>query len=164
MRSIVGDDVAVTPAVRRLESLGISHRLLEYRHEANRDDYGIEAAEVLGIDPDRVFKTLIVLADGDEACAVVPVSGRLSTKAMATALGVRRVEMCPPDRAQRVTGYVVGGISPIGQKRSLTTLVDETAQLFEEICVSGGRRGLDIGLAADDLIAATGGRYADIGG
>lgn len=161
---LVGDDVIVTPAVQRLESLAIAHRLYEYDHDPARGDFGIEAAEVLGIDPDRVFKTLIVIGDGVEACAVVPVSGRLSTKAMAAALGVRRVEMCPPDRAQRVTGYVVGGISPIAQKRTLAVVIDETAQLFDEVCVSGGRRGLDVGLAPDDLLAVTGGQYAAIAG
>lgn len=163
-RVLVGDDVIVTPAVQRLELLAITHRLYEYDHDPARGDFGIEAAEVLGIDPDRVFKTLIVIGDGVEACAVVPVSGRLSTKAMATALGVRRVEMCPPERAERVTGYVVGGISPIAQKRPLAVVIDETAQLFDEVCVSGGRRGLDVGLAPDDLLAATGGQYAAIAG
>jgi Cys-tRNA(Pro)/Cys-tRNA(Cys) deacylase len=161
-RVLVGDDVVVTPAVQRLESLAIAHRLYEYHHDPARGDFGIEAAEVLGIDPDRVFKTLIVIGDGVEACAVVPVSRRLSTKSMATALGVRRVEMCPPDRAQRVTGYVVGGISPIAQKRPLAVVIDETAQLFDEVCVSGGRRGLDVGLAPDDLLSVTGGQYAAI--
>lgn len=163
-RVLVGDDVIVTPAVQRLELLAITHRLYEYDHDPARGDFGIEAAEVLGIDPDRVFKTLIVIGDGVEACAVVPVSGRLSTKAMATALGVRRVEMCPPERAERVTGYVVGGISPIAEKRPLAVVIDETAQLFDEVCVSGGRRGLDVGLAPDDLLAATGGQYAAIAG
>lgn len=156
------DDGWVTPAVRRLESLGIMHRVLEYEHSDARSDFGVEAAEILGIDPDRVFKTLVVLADGAEACAVVPVSGRLATKAMAAVLGVRKVEMCPPDRAERITGYVVGGISPIAQKRTLPTVIDETAQLFDEVCVSGGRRGMDLGLHPQDLVVVTDGRFADI--
>jgi len=158
----VGDDGRVTPAVRYLDECGIAYRLCEYHHVDGRTDFGLEAAESLGIESDRVLKTLVVLADNTEACAVVPVSSRLSLRALAAALGSRRAEMCPPDRAQRVTGYVVGGISPIAQKRALTVLVDETAQIFDEVLVSGGRRGLDIALAPDDLIRATAGRFADI--
>lgn len=158
----IGDDGKVTPAVRRLDDLGIAYRLLEYEHSAERTDYGLEAAEVLGVDPDQVFKTLVALADGTEVCAVVPVSARLAPKALAGALGSRKVEMCPPDRAERVTGYVVGGISPIGQKRSLPTVIDETAQLFDEVLVSGGKRGLDLAVAPSGLIAATHGSFADI--
>lgn len=158
----LGDDGRVTPAVRYLDERAIAYRLCEYHHATGRTDFGLEAAESLGIEPDRVLKTLVVLADGTEACAVVPVSARLSLRALAVALGSRRAEMCPPDRAERVTGYVVGGISPIAQKRSLPVLVDETAQVFDEVLVSGGRRGLDIALAPDDLIRATSGRFADI--
>jgi Cys-tRNA(Pro)/Cys-tRNA(Cys) deacylase len=158
----------VTPAVVHLESLGISHRVLEYPHDPANRNFGLEAAERLGLDPDRVFKTLIVVPDGPAdgrfvaACAVVPVSMHLSLKALAAAVGVKRVAMSAPDGAERLTGYLVGGISPIGQRRRLPTVIDETAALFDEVFVSGGRRGLDLGLAPDDLAVATGAVFADI--
>ena len=158
----------MTPAVVRLDSLGLVHRVLEYHHDPANRRFGLEAAEQLGLDPDRVFKTLIVVVDAPTdpravaACAVVPVSMHLSLKAMAGELSVKRVALCPPGEAERVTGYLVGGISPIGQRRGLPTVIDETAHLFDEIFVSGGRRGLDIGIAPGDLAAATQGRFADI--
>lgn len=158
----------MTPAVARLDSLGLAHRVLEYHHDPANRSFGLEAAEQLGLDPERVFKTLIVVveASGDTrppaACAVVPVSMHLSLKAMATELSVKRVSMCPPADAERLTGYLVGGISPIGQRRVLPTVIDETALLFAEIFVSGGRRGLDVGIAPADLASATEGRFADI--
>lgn len=158
----------MTPAVVRLDSLGLDHRVLEYHHDPANRSFGLEAAEQLGLDPDRVFKTLIVIVEAPAdprlaaACAVVPVSMHLSLKAMAAELSVKRVAMCPAEEAERLTGYLVGGISPIGQRRALTTVIDETALLFDEIFVSGGRRGLDIGLTPVDLAAATGGRFADI--
>lgn len=158
----------MTPAVVRLDSLGLVHRVLEYHHDPTNRSFGLEAAEQLGLDPDRVFKTLIVAVDAPvdprvvAACAVVPVSMHLSLKAMAGELSVKRAAMCPPEAAERLTGYLVGGISPIGQRRGLPTVIDETALLFDEIFVSGGRRGLDIAIAPSDLAAATGGRFADI--
>ena len=152
----------------RLESVGIAHRVLEYPHDPANRNFGLEAAERLGLDPDRVFKTLIVVVDppGDgriaAACAVVPVSMHLSLKAMASTVGVKRVAMSGRDEAERLTGYLVGGISPVGQRRRLPTVIDETALLFEEVFVSGGRRGLDLGLAPADLAAATEAAFADI--
>ena len=157
----------MTPAVVRLDSLGLVHRVLEYHHDPANRSFGLEAAEQLGLDPDRVFKTLIVVVDAPAdpraaACAVVPVSMHLSLKAMAGELSVKRVAMCPPEAAERLTGYLVGGISPIGQRHGLPTVIDETALLFDEIFLSGGRRGLDIAIAPSDLAAATEGRFADI--
>jgi Cys-tRNA(Pro)/Cys-tRNA(Cys) deacylase len=140
----------VTPAISDLERHGIGFTLHEYEHET--DDYGREAAERLGLDPDQVFKTLVVTADGEPVVAIVPVSGRLALKAVGRALGAKRVEMCDPKVAERLTGYVRGGISPFGQKRRLPTLIDETASVFDSIYVSGGRRGLDIRVATDDLV------------
>ena len=124
--------------------------------------YGLEAAEKLGLDPERVFKTLLANVDGGLAVGIVPVAMQLDLKALAHALGGKRAEMADPAVAERKTGYVVGGISPIGQKTALPTVLDESAILAETIFVSGGRRGLDLELAPDDLIAVTGGRYAPI--
>jgi len=152
----------MTPAVQLLAERKISFRLCEYDHDPANSNFGLEAANELGLDPDQVFKTLIVVAGGDEMCAIVPVSGQLSLKAFANAVGVKRVVMCAPERAQRATGYLVGGISPIAQRRSLVTVIDETAQLYDEVFVSGGRRGLDVAVGPDDLMVVTGGMFADI--
>lgn len=158
-----------TPATIALARAGIAFVAHEYRHDATRSTgdakgYGLEAAEALDIDPDRVFKTLLADVEGvGLVVGVVPVSGTLDLKALAAAAGGKRATMARPDVAERRTGYVVGGISPIGQKTPLPTYVDETAQLWESVYVSGGRRGFDIELAPADLLDATGGRYADIG-
>jgi Cys-tRNA(Pro)/Cys-tRNA(Cys) deacylase len=146
-------DAAVTPAVVALQAAGVAFTVHEYEHHPAVRNFGLEAATALGLDPDQVFKTLLVSADGDPAVAIVPVSGQLALKAVGAALGRKRVEMCEPALAQRVTGYVLGGISPFGQRRLLPTVIDETAELYDTIYVSGGRRGLDLGVAPADLIA-----------
>jgi Cys-tRNA(Pro)/Cys-tRNA(Cys) deacylase len=142
----------VTPAVRALEAAGVPFTLHPYEHDPGAESFGEEAASVLGLDPDRVFKTLVVNADGRAAVAIVPVLRRLAPKAVAAALGVKRIEMCAPAEAQRITGYVVGGISPFGQRRRLPTVIDTTCQSYDVVYVSGGRRGLDVGVAPEDLI------------
>ena len=142
----------MTPAVSALEAAGVTFTVHEYDHDPGVRTYGIEAAEALGLDPDQVYKTLLVVADGEPAVAIVPVSTQLSLKAVGTALGRKRVDMCDPTVAQRVTGYVVGGISPFGQRKLLPTVIDETCVLYDTVYVSGGRRGLDVGVAPDDLI------------
>jgi Cys-tRNA(Pro)/Cys-tRNA(Cys) deacylase len=152
----------VTPAVRALEAAGVSFTVHEFEHEAGERDYGREAAIALGLDPDQVFKTLVVTTDAGLAVAIVPVSQQLSLKSTATALGAKRAEMCDPALAARTTGYVVGGISPFGQRKPLPTVIDETCELFDRIYVSGGRRGLDLGVAPADLIAVTGATVAPI--
>jgi Cys-tRNA(Pro)/Cys-tRNA(Cys) deacylase len=152
----------MTPAIRALEAAGVEFRVLEYERGESRRDFGRAAAEALGLDHDQVFKTLIVTADGSEAVAVVPVSCTVGLKAVGTALGAKRVEMCDPDRAQRLTGYVLGGISPFGQKKQLPTVVDETSELFDTIYVSGGKRGVDVEVRTTDLIALTDAVVADI--
>lgn len=145
-------NAAVTPAVTALEAAGVPFSVHEYAHDPTVRGFGLEAADVLGLDPDQVFKTLLVTADGEPAVAVVPVSCQLALKAVGAALGRKRVEMGDPALAQRVTGYVLGGISPFGQRKLLPTVIDETCELYETIYVSGGRRGLDLGVAPADLI------------
>lgn len=151
-----------TPATRALTAAGISFAEHPYAHDAAVTGYGAEAADVLGVDPDRVFKTLLADVDGCLVVGIVPVSGRLDLKALAAAVGGKRAAMADPALAERRTGYVVGGISPIGQKTRLETVLDETAELWETVYVSGGRRGLDLELAPGDLVAATGAIVADI--
>jgi Cys-tRNA(Pro)/Cys-tRNA(Cys) deacylase len=145
----------VTPAIRALEAAGVEFRVLEYDRGESLRDFGREAAEALGLDHDQVFKTLIVTADGSDAVAIVPVSCMVGLKAVGAALGAKRVEMCDPERAQRVTGYVLGGISPFGQKKCLPTVVDETSVLFETVYVSAGKRGVDVEVGTEDLIELT---------
>lgn len=153
---------AVTPAIRALEAAGVPFTLHEYEHDPSARRFGLEAAEALGVDPDQVFKTLLVTADGAQAVGIVPVTCSLSLKAMGAALGRKRVEMCDPAVAQRVTGYVRGGISPFGQKKRLPTVIDETCELYDTIYVSGGRRGLDLGVAPADLVRLLDATVADI--
>lgn len=156
------DASAGTPATVALARAGVAFTAHAYEHDPRAAAYGLEAAEKLGIDPDRVFKTLLANVDGALAVGIVPVAQQLDLKALAQALGGKRVEMADPAVAERKTGYVVGGISPIGQKTALPTVLDESAILCETILVSGGRRGLDLELAPDDLLAVTAGRYAPI--
>ncbi|MFB6609339.1 Cys-tRNA(Pro) deacylase [Agromyces sp. NPDC056379] len=156
------DASAGTPATVALTRAGIAFTALVYDHDPRAAAYGLEAAEKLGLDPDRVFKTLLASVDGALAVGIVPVAMQLDLKALAAALGGKRAEMADPAVAERKTGYVVGGISPIGQKTALPTVLDESAILHETIYVSGGRRGLDLELAPDDLLAVTEGRYAPI--
>ena len=152
----------VTPAVDALRSAGIAFTIHEYAHDPAATSFGLEAATVLGLDPDQVFKTLLVTADGDQAVGIVPVSSMLSLKAIGAVLGRKRVEMCDPAVAQRVTGYVLGGISPFGQRKLLPTVIDETCELYDTVYVSGGRRGLDLGVAPTDLITLLSATVADI--
>lgn len=152
-----------TPATVALAAAHIAFTPHEYRHDPATTNFGLEAASALGVEVDRVFKTLLADVDGvGLVVGVVPVSGMLDLKALASAAGGKRAEMADPKVAERKTGYVVGGISPIGQKTSLPTFVDETAQLWDTVFVSGGRRGFDIELAPDDLLTVTRGAYADI--
>lgn len=152
----------MTPAVRALEDAGVAFTVHEYERGEALHDFGIEAAEQLGLDPDQVFKTLLVTADGGQAVAIVPVSCKLALKAVGKALGVKRVEMCDPAVAERITGYVRGGISPFGQKKRMPTVIDEMATAFDTIYVSGGKRGLDVGVAPADLVRLLDASVADI--
>jgi Cys-tRNA(Pro)/Cys-tRNA(Cys) deacylase len=152
-----------TPATTMLAAAGIEFEVCEYEHDPRATSYGLEAAERLGLAPEQVFKTLLVDVDASTVVAIVPVSGSLDLKALAAAAGGRRADLTDPDRAQRLTGYVIGGISPIGQRRLLPTFVDTTAEGWERVYVSGGRRGMDLGLAPGDLIAVTSATVAAIG-
>jgi Cys-tRNA(Pro)/Cys-tRNA(Cys) deacylase len=152
----------MTPAITELERAGVAYSLHEYEHGDDRRDFGMEAVEALGLDPDRVFKTLVVTVDGAPAVAIVPVSCSLSLKSFGRALGAKRVAMCDPVVAERVTGYVRGGMSPFGQKQRLPTVIDEMATVYDTVYVSGGKRGIDVGVAPDDLVRVVGARVADI--
>jgi Cys-tRNA(Pro)/Cys-tRNA(Cys) deacylase len=144
-----------TPATVALTRAGVAFTTHSYEHDPAAPSYGLEAAEALGLDPEQVFKTLFVEADGAMVVGIVPVAGRLDLKAVAAAVGGKRATMADPAAAERATGYVVGGISPLGQKRHHPTVLDDSALAHETVYVSGGRRGLDIGLAPRDLVSLT---------
>jgi Cys-tRNA(Pro)/Cys-tRNA(Cys) deacylase len=152
----------MTPAVEAAQAAGVAFELLSYEHDPRASAYGVEAAEVLGLDAASVFKTLIAKVDGRLVVAVVPAASHLDLKALAQAVAGRKAEMAPPADAERATGYVVGGISPLGMKRRLPTVVDETALLLDVVYVSGGRRGLEIALAPADLVRLAGASVAPI--
>lgn len=153
----------MTPAINAAKKAGIAHRIHEYDHDSNAESYGLEAAEKLGVDPERVFKTLVVqLDDGRLAVGIVPVATSLNMKSMATALNAKRAEMADMEAAERSTGYVAGGISPLGQKKRLAMVLDEGAKALDTIFVSAGRRGLEIELAPAALIELTGARWGVI--
>jgi Cys-tRNA(Pro)/Cys-tRNA(Cys) deacylase len=152
----------LTPAIVALTKAGIRHTLHEYEHDPRAASYGLEAAEVLGLDPDQVFKTLMAELDGELVVAVVPVSTKLDLKPLARTFAGSRAVMADPRAAERATGYVTGGISPVGQKKTHRTVVDEIAELYDVVYVSAGRRGLDVAIAPADLVAVTGAIVADI--
>ncbi|SEA87973.1 Cys-tRNA(Pro) deacylase [Leifsonia sp. 21MFCrub1.1] len=153
---------AGTPATVALTAAGIPFSAHPYVHDPAAPSFGLEAAEALGVEPDRVFKTLLADTDLGLVVGVVPVTGMLDLKALAAAVGAKRATMADPAVAERRTGYVVGGISPIGQKTRHVTVVDETAQLFDTVFVSGGKRGFDVELSPADLLRATGGAFGAI--
>lgn len=153
----------VTPAVRAAEAAGLGFRLLEYDYDPNAEAIGLAAAAALGLPPGVVFKTLIAALDGGEMVSVViPSDARLSLKALAAAAGARRAEMADPAKAERATGYVVGGISPLGQKRRLRCFIDASAEALPEIVVNGGRRGLQIAAEPHALARALGARFCPL--
>jgi Cys-tRNA(Pro)/Cys-tRNA(Cys) deacylase len=156
--------VAATPAVRALERARVTHTLHPYDPEHPADQgHGEAAVAALGADPRQVFKTLVTRVDGALTVAVVPVAGSLDLKALAAATGGRKAAMADPADAERTTGYVRGGISPLGQRKALPTVVDESALGFTTVMVSAGRRGLQVELAPADLVRLTRARTAAIG-
>ena len=152
-----------TTATAALERAGIPFTVHEYPHDPRAESYGLEASEALGVSPDRVFKTLLAEVDGALVTAVVPVEGQLDLKALAAACGSKKAAMAQVAAAERATGYVAGGISPVGQRKRLPVVVDASALGFETVFCSAGRRGLEIELAPADLVRATGATVASVG-
>ncbi|MFD3993721.1 Cys-tRNA(Pro) deacylase [Streptomyces sp. NPDC058583] len=152
-----------TPATVALTAAGTAFTLHAYEHDPASPSYGEEAAEALGVSPDRVFKTLVADVDGELTVAVVPVAGQLDLKALASAVGGKRAAMADPAAAERTTGYVRGGISPLGQRKRLRTVLDASASDHASICISAGRRGLEVELSPADLAALTSAVVAPIG-
>ncbi|MGO2449603.1 Cys-tRNA(Pro) deacylase [Pseudomonas taetrolens] len=154
----------MTPALDLLKKVRAEHRVHSYEHDPKSASYGLEAAEKLGLEPARVFKTLLACSEkGELLVAVVPVVGSLDLKALAHVAGVKKVEMADPMAAQRSTGYLLGGISPLGQKKRLRTFIDQSALGFATVFVSAGRRGLEVELAAGALSEHTQAAFAEIG-
>jgi Cys-tRNA(Pro)/Cys-tRNA(Cys) deacylase len=151
-----------TPALVALQRAGVAFSVHSYAHDPAAASFGLEAAEALGLDPATVFKTLLAEVDGSPAVGIVPVTGQLDLKALAAARGGKRARMMAVAAAERLTGYVAGGISPLGQRRMLPTVIDASAEALATIYVSGGQRGLDIGIAPADLMRLTGAAYAAI--
>lgn len=158
-----GKTAAGTPATVALTKAQIPFVTHEYPHDPAAASYGAEAAEALGVDPARVFKTLVADVDGKLTVAVVPVSGTLDLKALAGAVGGKKAAMADPAAAERSSGYVLGGISPLGQRRPLRTVLDASALAFETMFCSAGRRGLEVELAPADLVRLTAAVTAPIG-
>lgn len=155
------EESSMTPAINSAKHAGIAFQIHEYHHDAATSSYGLEAAEKLGVAAERVFKTLVVKLDsGQLAVGIVPVNGQLGLKQIAKAAGAKKAAMAVPDEVERTTGYVLGGVSPLGQKKRLPTFIDTSAQLFSTIYVSAGRRGLEIELSPSDLASLSQGHFA----
>jgi Cys-tRNA(Pro)/Cys-tRNA(Cys) deacylase len=153
----------MTPAIDLLKQRKIAHQIHEYQHDPAAHSYGLEAAEKMGVPVERVFKTLVVsLDEGKLAVGLVPVSCQLSLKQIAKAAGAKKATMADKTLVQRATGYVLGGVSPLGQKKRLPTYIDVTARDFATVFISAGRRGLDIELAPGDLCALLGGEFVEL--
>ncbi|MBL7252337.1 Cys-tRNA(Pro) deacylase [Alloalcanivorax sp. C16-2] len=152
----------MTPAVKVAERAGVDFHLHAYEHDPQAESYGREAAEALGLAPERVFKTLLAEVDGKVQVAMVPVDHSLDLKALARAAGGKKAAMVDGPRAERLTGYVLGGISPLGQKKRLPLWLDDSADQQPSLYMSAGRRGLEIEMAPADLLALTGGRLAPL--
>ena len=153
----------MTPAIQLARQSRIQHAIHEYHHDTTAESYGMEAAEKLGLPPEQVFKTLVVKLDGkDLVVAVIPVVSMLSMKLLAKSAGAKKAVMAEQSEVERTTGYVLGGVSPLGQKKRLKTFIDSSASNFETLFVSAGRRGLEIELKPGDLERLTGGSLAAI--
>ncbi|MGR5437064.1 Cys-tRNA(Pro) deacylase [Vibrio owensii] len=155
----------MTPAINLAKKKKVTHTIHQYEHDPRADSYGLEAAEVLGQDPKKVFKTLLFCLNGEPknlAVAIIPVDQKLNLKLAAKAAKGKKADMADPEIAQKTTGYVVGGISPLGQKKALPTFLHESATEQDTICVSAGKRGLEIELAPRDLLSLTRGQFAPL--
>ncbi len=155
----------MTPAINLAKKKKVTHTIHQYEHDPRADSYGLEEAEVLGQDPKKVFKTLLFCLNGEPknlAVAIIPVDQKLNLKLAAKAAKGKKADMADPEIAQKTTGYVVGGISPLGQKKALPTFLHESATEQDTICVSAGKRGLEIELAPKDLLSLTRGQFAPL--
>ncbi|AIW19567.1 Cys-tRNA(Pro) deacylase [Vibrio coralliilyticus] len=155
----------MTPAINLAKKKKVTHTIHQYDHDPRVDSYGLEAVEALGQDPEQVFKTLLFCMNGEPknlGVAVIPVDQKLNLKLAAKAAKAKKAEMANPEIAQKTTGYVVGGISPLGQKKALPTFIHQSAVNRETICVSAGKRGLEIELAPKDLATLTRGQFAEL--
>lgn len=155
----------MTPAINLAKKKKVTHTIHQYDHDPSHDSYGLEAVEALGQDPKKVFKTLLFCLNGvakDLAVAVIPVDQKLNLKLAAKAAKGKKAEMANPEIAQKTTGYVVGGISPLGQKKALPTFIHSSAEPQETICVSAGKRGLEIELSPSDLAKLTRAQFVDL--
>ncbi|MGZ4562801.1 MAG: aminoacyl-tRNA deacylase [Mycobacterium sp.] len=157
---------AATPALGALAKAGVPHEVITFDHDPRECSFGVEAVHALtkarGLAPEQIYKTLVIAVPGGLAVAVLPAPARLSLKAAAAALGVARAGMAEPAAAERTTGYVVGAVSPFGQRKALPTVVDAGALAWERVYCSAGRRGWDVGVSPGDLIRLTGAITADI--
>lgn len=155
----------MTPAINLAKKKKIAHQIHQYSHDPRAESFGLEAVEALGQDPAKVFKTLLFCINGDAknlAVAVIPVDRKLNLKQAAKAAGAKKAEMANPDIAQKITGYVVGGISPLGQKKLLPTFIHQSAEQQETVCVSAGKRGVEIELAPKDLASLIRGQFVQL--
>lgn len=152
----------MTPACKLLQSKKIPFTVHEYEHDAQAKSFGLEAAEKLGLNVEEVFKTLLVTDEKNYFVAILPVHHQLNLKKVAQVFSVRKLQMSDPKDAERLTGYLVGGISPLGQKKRLKTVIDASAQTLKAMYVSGGKRGLDIGVAPQDLANILSAQFVDL--
>lgn len=151
-----------TPATVALTKAGVAFELFPYDYDPDAPRVGLQAAEALGMAPEQVFKSLMVLVDDKPACVVLPSDCEVSMKKLAASLGGKHAQMMKPADAERLTGYKVGGVSPFGQRKHVPTIIDEMAQLFDQVLINGGQRGLLLGLAPADALSAAQAQWADV--
>lgn len=151
-----------TPATVALTKAGVAFELFPYDYDPDAPRVGLQAAEALGMAPEQVFKSLMVLVDDKPACVVLPSDCEVSMKKLAASLGGKHAQMMKPTDAERLTGYKVGGVSPFGQRKQVPTVIDEMAQLFDQVLINGGQRGLLLGLSPTDALTAAQAQWADV--